>query len=66
MSWWLKRMNDNLAILRRRAAHCRRLASTLFDQRVARELFALADDLDAEAAKLEPQTLELRHRDHAA
>jgi len=59
-------MTDHLTILRRRAAHCRRLANTLFDQRVARELIAFADDLDAEAARLEPQTPELRHRDHAA
>jgi len=59
-------MNENLTILRRRAAHCRRLANILFDQRTAKELSAFAADLDAQAEKLEAEAWGHRHRDHAA
>lgn len=60
------KMNESLTILRQRAAHCRRLANLLFDERVARELSSLAADLDAEAERLEAQARPLLQQGHAA
>lgn len=58
-------IQDDFRSLRRRAAHCRRLANILFDQRVASELSAFADDLEAEAESLETKAPKQR-REHVA
>lgn len=60
----LTKMNEDLTILRRRAAHCRRLANLLLDQNAARELSAFAAELDAEVQRREYEAVE--RRDHAA
>lgn len=60
----LTMMNEDLATLRRRAAHCRRLANLLFDQKVAGELLTIAADLGAEAERREREAAE--HRDRVA
>jgi hypothetical protein len=57
-------MNEDPTTLRKRAAHCRRLAYLLLDQKVAAELATFAADLDAEAGRREDGTA--GHRDHAA
>ena len=43
--------------MRRRAAYCRRLASGISDERTARVLRDMADEIEADAKKLE---LEMR------
>ena len=57
-------MNDDSTTLRKRAAHCRRLAHLLLDQKVAAELATFAADLEAEAGRREDETA--GRRDHAA
>ena len=42
-----------IANMRFRAAHCRRLAKSLLDPDAAKSLLAMADHIEADAARLE-------------
>ncbi len=46
-------VNENIEILRARAERYRRLAEDLFDPRTSEEAVSLAQELDAEIARLQ-------------
>jgi plasmid stabilization system protein ParE len=48
-------VNQNIEILRARAERYRRLAEDLFDPRTSEEAASLAQELDAEIARLQTQ-----------
>ena len=48
-----ERVTRNIAVLRARAERYRRLANELFDPRTSEEATSLAEELDAEIARLE-------------
>ena len=48
-------VSENIEILRARAERYRRLAQDLFDPRTSEEAASLAQELDAEAARLQTQ-----------
>ena len=52
--------NDSIAAIRKRAELARRLADQMHSERARRDLFQIADDLEAEVAKLESNIVHIR------
>jgi hypothetical protein len=52
--------DDPIAKLRAQAETCRRIANSIYNDRVAATLRRTADEIDAEASKLEMQLPEMK------